>query len=58
MTDQPKALALTRLLWWATHAGQKFNNDLQYATVPQGLTTKSEQFIRQIAINGKPVLGP
>jgi phosphate transport system substrate-binding protein len=55
-TDQPKALALTRLLWWATHDSQQFNKSLQYAVVPAGLTAKSEQFIRQIAVNGKPVL--
>jgi phosphate transport system substrate-binding protein len=55
-TDQPKALALVRLLWWTTHDAQKFNNDLQYATVPAGLTTRSEQFIRQIVVGGKPVL--
>jgi hypothetical protein len=52
----PKALALTRLLWWATHDAQQFNKDLQYAVVPAGLTTKSEQFIHQIVVNGKPVL--
>ena len=55
-TDQPKALALTRLLWWTTHDAQKFNKDLQYAVVPAGLTAKSEQFIRQIVVNAKPVL--
>jgi phosphate transport system substrate-binding protein len=55
-TDQPKAVALTRLLWWATHDGQKFNKDLAYAVVPDGLTTKSEQFIKQITVNGKPAL--
>jgi phosphate transport system substrate-binding protein len=55
-TDQPKALALTRLLWWATHDGQKLNKDLQYAVVPEGLTAKSEQFLHQIVVNGKPVL--
>jgi phosphate transport system substrate-binding protein len=55
-TDQPKAVALTRLLWWATHDGQRFNKDLEYAVVPEGLTARSEQFIRQITINGKPAL--
>jgi hypothetical protein len=44
-------------MWWATHDGQKFNNDLQYAVVPAGLTAKSEQFLRQITVNGKLVLG-
>jgi phosphate transport system substrate-binding protein len=54
--DRPKALALVRMLWWATHDGQRLNKDLQYAVVPEGLTTKSEQFIRQINVNGKPVI--
>jgi phosphate transport system substrate-binding protein len=52
--DQPKAVALTRLAWWATHDAQKFNKDLAYATVPDALTSKSEQFIKQITSNGKP----
>jgi phosphate transport system substrate-binding protein len=55
-TDQPKAVAMTRLMWWATHDGQKFNKDLAYAVVPEGLTAKSEQFLRQITVNGKPAL--
>jgi phosphate transport system substrate-binding protein len=55
MTDCPKGLALTRMLWWATHEGQRFNNDLAYATVPAELTQKSEAFIRQINVNGQPI---
>ncbi|MGI9148222.1 MAG: phosphate ABC transporter substrate-binding protein PstS, partial [Chloroflexota bacterium] len=54
-TDQPKAVALTRMLWWATHEGQRFNNDLAYAMVPEAMTLRSEQLIRQIAVEGKPV---
>ena len=46
----------TPILWWTTHDAQKFNKDLQYAVVPDGLTVKSEQFIHQIVFNGKPVL--
>jgi phosphate transport system substrate-binding protein len=48
-------VALTRMLWWATHEGQKLNNDLTYATVPGELTQRSEQFIRQITVQGQPV---
>jgi len=55
MTDQAKALALTRMLWWATHEGQRFNNDLAYAVVPPELTAKSEEFIHQIKVQGSPV---
>jgi phosphate transport system substrate-binding protein len=55
-TDQAKAVALVRMLWWATHDGQRFNTDLAYATVPPEITARSEQFIRQITVNGKPAL--
>jgi phosphate transport system substrate-binding protein len=54
-TDQAKALALTRLLWWATHDAQRFNKDLAYATVPDAITARSEQFIRQISVESKTV---
>jgi phosphate transport system substrate-binding protein len=54
LTDQPKATALTRTLWWVTHDAQKFNADLQYATVPDALTHQSENFIKQINVNGSP----
>jgi phosphate transport system substrate-binding protein len=54
MTDQAKATALTRMLWWATHEGQQFNKDLAYATVPDALTRQSENFIKQINVNGTP----
>jgi phosphate transport system substrate-binding protein len=54
-TDQAKALAVTRLFWWATHDAQQYNSQLQYATVPDAITRTSEQFIRQISVNGSPV---
>ena len=53
--DQAKAIALTRMLWWASHEGQRFNKDLAYATVPDAITARSEQFIRQISVEGKAV---
>jgi len=53
-TDQAKAIALTRMLWWATHEAQSFNKDLAYATVPDALTRDSENFIKQITVNGTP----
>jgi phosphate transport system substrate-binding protein len=55
-TDQAKALAITRMLWWATHDAQQYNKDLQYATVPDAITRVSEQFIKQINVGGTPVL--
>lgn len=55
-TDQAKAVALTRMLWWATHDGQQLNKDLSYATVPDAITRVSETFIKQITVNGAPAL--
>jgi phosphate transport system substrate-binding protein len=54
MSEQPKAVALTRMLWWATHEGQRLNADLAYASVPAELTARSEEFIRQITAAGQP----
>ncbi len=55
MDDQAKGIALTRLLWWATHDAQRLNKDLEYATVPTQIAARSEEFIRQISVGGKSV---
>jgi phosphate transport system substrate-binding protein len=55
MSDQAKGLALTRFLWWGTHDGQKLTGDLGYAPIPPEVTPKSEEFIKQITVNGTPV---
>lgn len=51
-TDQAKAIAITRLVWWATHDGQKFNKDLGYAPLPDDIVKKGEVFINSITVNG------
>ncbi len=55
-TDPAKALALVRVLWWATHDGQKYNADLGYAPLPLGAIKADEAQIARITINGKPAL--
>ncbi len=54
MTDAPKAIALTRLLWWATHDGQKLTGDLGYAPLPAEIVAKGEAMIKSIQAGGKP----
>ncbi len=49
-TDQAKAVALTRLLWWATHDGQQFSKDLQYAPLPPAIVKKDEAKILAIKV--------
>jgi phosphate transport system substrate-binding protein len=53
-TDGPKAIALTRLLWWAVHDGQKFSGDLGYAPLPAAIVAKDELKILSISANGSP----
>lgn len=55
MNDPAKGLALTRMLWWATHEAQRFNTELGYAPIPIEIVAKSEAMIRQIAVDGKPI---
>jgi len=53
MTDEAKATALTRMLWWGTHDAQRFNGDLGYAPLPVEIVKRGEEFIRGIKVNGK-----
>lgn len=52
-TDQAKATALTRLMWWMIHEGQKYNAALDYAPLPPGIVVKEEQVINSITVNGQ-----
>ncbi|MDQ3702910.1 MAG: phosphate ABC transporter substrate-binding protein PstS, partial [Chloroflexota bacterium] len=53
VTDEAKAVALTRMLWWASHDAQRFNGDLGYAPLPAEIIRRGEEFIRGIQVNGK-----
>jgi phosphate transport system substrate-binding protein len=55
-TDAPKALALSRLLWWCTHDAQSYNAGLDYAPLPLDAIRKAEVLMKTIMINGKPAL--
>lgn len=52
-TDPAKAVALTRMMWWATHEGQQFNSDLGYAPLPPGIVVKCEGKINEVTVNGQ-----
>lgn len=55
-TDGEKALALTRMLWWATHDGQQYNAALYYAPLPLDAIKKAETLILKIQVNGTQAL--
>jgi phosphate transport system substrate-binding protein len=53
MTDKAKAQALTRLMWWETHDGQKFSSELGYAPLPDDIVKKAEAMILSINVGGQ-----
>lgn len=55
--DAAKGLAVARLLWWATHDAQQYNDALGYAPLPVEVVAKAEVLIGKIMVNGKPALG-
>lgn len=52
-TDQAKAVAVTRMLWWALTDGQTFNEGLDYAPLPPAIVAKGQAFINSIMVNGQ-----
>jgi len=52
--DKAKAIALTRMIWWATHEGQQFSAALFYAPLPAGVVQKDEEKITSITVGGQP----
>ena len=51
-TDKAKAQAVTRLLWWETHDGQKFSSDLGYAPLPNDIVKRAEEKILSMTVDG------
>src|SRR5262245_25573440 len=57
--DQPnevKGRAIVKFLWWMSHEGQKFADDLLYAPLPSAVVKQIEAKIKQITYQGKPLL--
>ena len=52
-TDKAKATALTRMLWWGIHDGQKYTSDLGYAPLPAEIVSKAEGKILSITVGGQ-----
>jgi phosphate transport system substrate-binding protein len=51
--DKAKATALTRMMWWAIHDGQKANSELGYAPLPEAIVKKAEEKILAIKVGGR-----
>jgi len=57
--DQPnevKGRAVAKFLWWMSHEGQKYADDLLYAPLPQAVVKQIEAKIKHITYQGKPLM--
>lgn len=52
-TDRAKAVAVTRMLWWATHDAQKYTSDLGYAPLPDDIVRRAEAMINSVTVLGQ-----
>ena len=48
MSDPVKARALLEFVWWATHDGQKFTKELDYAPLPEELVKKIDAKLKEV----------
>jgi phosphate transport system substrate-binding protein len=53
--DEAKAIALTRMLWWAVSDAQQYNADLGYAAIPDAINDIARGMIWDIKYNGEPM---
>ena len=54
--SRKRAETLAKLFWWMTHEGQKYNERLLYARLPEAAVRKAEAIIKAMTYNGEPVI--
>lgn len=52
-TDKAKAIALTRMMWWAIHDAQQYNAGLGYAPLPVEVIKLAEAKIEAVTVDGQ-----
>lgn len=50
-----QAKELLSLLWWIEHDGQKYNETLEYARLPEAAVKKAETILNSVVYNGKKI---
>ncbi len=50
-----RAQELVSLLWWMVHDGQRYNETLEYAKLPDTAVKRAEAIIGSVVYDGKPV---
>jgi phosphate transport system substrate-binding protein len=54
--NEAKGRALAKFLWWMSHDGQKYADDLLYAPLPAPVVKQIEGKVKQITYQGKPLM--
>jgi phosphate transport system substrate-binding protein len=54
--SETKARALTKLVWWMTHEGQKYAEPMHYAPLSKTATEKAERLIKNVTYGGTPLM--
>lgn len=55
LKSKEQAQAMVDFLWWATHDGQKFATDLDYAPLAAGVQKKVEEALLKITYKGEAI---
>ncbi|HXE51995.1 MAG TPA: phosphate ABC transporter substrate-binding protein PstS [Tepidisphaeraceae bacterium] len=53
--SRAQAQALVDFLWWATHGGEKFASDLDYAPLSQGVQQKVDEALHAVTYNDQMI---
>jgi phosphate transport system substrate-binding protein len=51
-----KAKAVSKLVWWMIHDGQKCSEPLNYSTLPKAAVKVAEDNLKSVTFGGKPLL--
>ena len=54
--NELKGRAVAKFLWWMSHDGQKYADELLYAPLPQSVVKQVEAKIKEITYQGKPLM--
>jgi phosphate transport system substrate-binding protein len=54
--DEVKGRSIVKFLWWMSHEGQKYADDLLYAPLPAQVVKQIEAKVKEITYQGKPLL--
>lgn len=54
--SEARGKMLTDFLWWVTHDGQQFANELSYEPLPPEIVAKVETRLKQMTSGGKPLI--